>query len=293
MKRLRFSLLFLSGAGLLFGCGAQDTGTYSTEQNVGENAAVSQKARWDAPNSPSIMDTYVGGYGYSYMLKDLPMSGKLSQRPWSGGYWPTHEGGITYRWNMPANYPEERYGYDILRRSELQNYDLRALSPSEKFDLLLGRYNFPYTRKERKRTRIMRTVPGNPRYVPGFKIPRWEGLCHAWAPATLSFREPRPVKVKNRDGLVIPFGSSDIKALLTFFLHHREGRTRFLGKRCEFDLDDLTQRYRRGEISRSYYYEQRRACEDTNAGAFHVVLTNQIARANCKTNLHILFCKYN
>ena len=51
----------------------------------------------------------------------------------------------------------------------------------------------------------------------GFDEPAWAGYCHGWAPAANRFEEPLPVTVRNADGVEIPFGSSDVKALLTYF----------------------------------------------------------------------------
>ena len=87
---------------------------------------------------------------------------------------------------------------------------MAALSPSEKYDLYLGDLDFTLLSEEKGQ--IMKTVKV-PRYNKDFKIPEWEGLCHAWAPATIHYKNPEPVEVIGRLGHVIPFGSSDIKAL--------------------------------------------------------------------------------
>ena len=49
------------------------------------------------------------------------------------------------------------------------------------------------------------------------KDPSWNGICHGWAPAAASYPEPLPVTVVNKDGIKIEFGSSDIKALISFY----------------------------------------------------------------------------
>ena len=46
--------------------------------------------------------------------------------------------------------------------------------------------------------------------------PAWQVYCHGWTAASIAFEEPAPILVTNPDGLRIPFGSSDIKALLTY-----------------------------------------------------------------------------
>jgi hypothetical protein len=108
--------------------------------------------------------------------------------------------------------------------------------------------------------------------------------------------------VKNKDGVDIPFSSSDVNGLLTMFLHHVPSpRVSFLGGRCEEDLSaiqDKIEAIQYAEEGSPYFTwtEEQKAeeikklqeelesrgeqieCRDTNAGAFHLVITNQIAR---------------
>ncbi len=127
----------------------------------------------------------------------------------------------------------------------------------------------------------MKTVPGSEEYDPSYSIPKWEGLCHAWAPATYLYENPAPVTLKGALGHEITFASSDIKALLVYFLH-LEGdsmRTDFLGSRCNFDFAHLKKQLEEGKIKPYQYKKQlnSRNCKDTNPGAFHIVLANQIS----------------
>ncbi|MBF0206294.1 MAG: hypothetical protein HQK53_05340, partial [Oligoflexia bacterium] len=145
-------------------------------------------------------------------------------------------------------------------------------------------YDFPLTNYERKRTNVLATIPGLPQYDSNINIPRWEGLCHAWAPAAMLFKNPAPIKVRNADGIEIAFGSSDIKALLISFLHvvgSKQDRN-FLGSRCSLDFAELRKKVASGEISEKQMKAlmENKECTDTNAGAFHVVLTNQIGLMN-------------
>ena len=276
MNRFINTAAFAVCIGVFGGCGKTNHLDKGAGKNRNNEVLDTKKARWDQRNEPSIMDTLVNGQGYRYEFSSLPLSGSLSQQPWSGDYWPTYKGGITYRWNDWDSWGVQRYGYRLDSYQSLEGKDLAYLSPSEKFDLFLGRYDYPLTHEERRRTRIMKTVPGSYEYIPGYKIPYWEGLCHSWAPATAGYQEPNPITLSNPDGLQIPFGSSDIKALLTYFLHETPAKTQFLGMRCNIDVHELYRKYRNGEISWSYYQQQKKACADTNAGSFHLVLSNQI-----------------
>ncbi|EQC50486.1 hypothetical protein [Bacteriovorax sp. DB6_IX] len=251
------------------------------------NSIAWDKVIWDRENDPYRLglDYMTRTYRYINKFSSLELSGSLDQRPWSGDYWPTYKGGIAYRWNDSGYDDETRFSYQLYTKAQLRKLtqqQLASLSPAEKYDLLLGEYQYPLVNHELQRTQVLRTDPEHPSFDFDFDIPTWEGLCHGWAPATLLFANPAPVKLENPDGIQIPFGASDIKALLTFFMHYSESRSWFLGKRCNVDFNELRQRFDDGEIS---YEELRRSldraeCLDVNAGSFHIALANQISRLN-------------
>ena len=221
---------------------------------------------WDNQNNPKKFAS-----NYIVKFSKLKKAGKLTTLPWSGDYWPTYKGGITYRWAKRENVESRRWNYRLPTLRQLKKMDLSTLSPSEKWDIYNGDLNFGLTKYERKRTGVL--VKNN--------IPKWEGLCHAWAPATVLYKNPKPITVKAPNGLKVPFGSSDIKALLTYHGHlSKSYKTNFLGSRCSLDFKQLEKDYKAGRISKRQLNRsmESKACADTNAGAFHVVLANQIAK---------------
>lgn len=229
------------------------------------------KETWNIQNHPAQLLT--GERTYEAKFTELPLSGELSETPWSGDYWPTYKGGISYRWMS------DEFAYNI---GDTNGVSMDDLSPAEKFDLLVGDYTFGLTKSERFRTRVMKTVSSSEQYDPNFEIPEWEGLCHGWAPATLNFKEPNPVSITSKDGIKINFASSDIKALLTYYQQSYEAGARknyILGERCNQNFALLDEKLKDGSISNKQYQSQllRSQCRDTNAGAFHLVLANQIA----------------
>jgi hypothetical protein len=198
---------------------------------------------WNLPNDPRYFER-----NYEYKLAELPASGQLDQIPWSDTYWPSYQGGIADRWQTG----DDAFSYESVTSPEkMTQSQLAKLSPAEKFDLLRGRYDFPLVKAERQRT--------SP------NAPHWEGLCHGWAPLSLLMREPKPITMSSAKGIAIPFGSSDIKALL---MYHQgqlaSAPSKMLGQRCN---DDLGRFPRAGE---------KPPCRDINAGAFHLVLANRI-----------------
>ncbi len=122
------------------------------------------------------------------------------------------------------------------------------LSPAEKFDLLRGDASYTLTQAARRES--------------DFSAVSWAGLCHGWAQAALAYEEPQPKVVRGAGGFDIPFASSDLKALLSYWMGEAsDGRTRFVGRRCDTVPDGSP------------------ACNDLDAGAFHVVLANLLGRA--------------
>lgn len=201
---------------------------------------------WDDFNNPAQLNT-VTVVAYS----KLPTTGSSVKLPWSDIYWPSHLGGIAMRWRNGTQTP-----FTVQRPSEavirtMSSEQIAALSPAEKYDIFKGRLDFPTVQVE-----LERTDPADP---------QWFGLCHGWSSATLNFDEPKAVTLKSASGIEIPFGSSDVKALLAF----AQGvvylpKINVLGQRCKFDLVGGTRLRNRPE------------CRDTNAGSFHLILTNLV-----------------
>jgi hypothetical protein len=125
---------------------------------------------------------------------------------------------------------------------------IAKLAPSEKYDLFLGNYDYP----------LKKIVDGSASRT----APDWAGICHGWAPASLFHNEPTPKVMTNPEGISIPFGSGDIKALLSFFYaFYHETSTDQIGLRCFFGS------WMGGAIG---------CADDLNAGAFHIVITNKL-----------------
>ncbi|NRA65892.1 MAG: hypothetical protein HRU19_15500 [Pseudobacteriovorax sp.] len=225
---------------------------------------------WDGQNAPGqLRDEFIES-GFNTKFDELKTEAKLSKMPWSGDYWATYRGGISYRWNTRGSI-EQKSKYDLIEDpSQLTSAQIRRLSPAEKFDLYAGYSNFALTKAERRRTAVLTDDD----------IATWEGLCHAWAPATVAFETPKPVTLTSLDGeYEIPFGASDVKALLTYFVHStRSPANYFLGRRCNRNFDELQEQYENGEITLEQLnaYKLGSDCKGVNAGSFHVVIANQI-----------------
>ncbi len=174
---------------------------------------------------------------------------KYDPKAWSGHWWPSKDGGINNRWNSATR---EGFGYRSPTKAELLKLtpeQISTLSPTEKFDIAFQRYNYPL------RSEVGATVAMN--------ASDWDGICHGWAPASINHDEPVAFSVKNHDGITINFGSSDIKALLSYgYASNIDNSSEsHMGLRCNFG------RWTGG---------QRECDQDLNAGAFHIILTNEL-----------------
>jgi hypothetical protein len=197
---------------------------------------------WESYSDPRIMS---GNFEKKY--DRLPIAGNVhaEKKYWSGDYWALNKGNINYRWHSPR---PSGFNLRSPTRDEAKKMDLAELShlaPSEKYDLYMGRYDYPLKEEVNK--------------IADRHASSWEGICHGWAPASMNHEEPFAKAATNPDGIRIPFGSSDIKALISYYYAYGPVTdTHQMGRRCYEDGNDAD------------------CDEDLNAGAFHIVLTNKV-----------------
>lgn len=208
------------------------------------------KEEWNRANNPLNFLPR----GFEREFSKLPTSATLKQVPWSDSYWPTTSAGLAQRWNDTQISGEDNFkynAYSFRKIKSMSEAQLAQLSPAEKFDILTDNYQYPLWSSERGRT--------SP------DAQGWEGLCHGWASAALNFDEPKSVLVENTQGIKIPFGAADVKGLLDIYSgNYSNSRTYFVAERCDIDF------------SKDPTAENNPECRDTNAGTFHLVLTNKI-----------------
>lgn len=239
---------------------------------VSFSLTAQERGNWKSFESPFLLIAK----NYEQNFNKLPFRGRLDKVPWSDTYWATYQGGLSVRWSQK----EKDFGYKLLTNEDLSKTNLAILSPAEKWDLYMGDSNWTLTNMERQRTEILKTVKGSPEFKRGFEIPKWFGLCHAWAPATLLYDSPGPITLQNSNGLKIPFYASDIKALLTYNLHLQGDKTKtyFMGSRCNVTLPKYLKALTLGMLNEKDYVAKVRNedCSDMDAGATHLALANLI-----------------
>lgn len=203
-------------------------------------------SEWKGFSAPEIMSS-----GFTNMLSALPLEGQLpaGTKGWSSTYWPSKKAGIANRWNSPL---QETFDYRSPSKemvSKMSLEDLKLLSPAEKYDLLLGQYDYSFKRQVYSSTSRL--------------AKEWAGICHGWAPAAMLHNEPTPKTLKNPDGISIPFGAADIKGILSYYyaFYTEEQATNQVGLRCFFG---------------SWMGGARGCSDDLNAGAFHIIIANKL-----------------
>lgn len=223
--------------------------------------------QWDGANNPGNFRRLMGT-NLVLTFSDLPLSGKTAddRMGWAESFWPANKGGIAYRWNHPTPLP---FKYKLHTREELKampEAKIAELSPAELYDIASGDYNYTLTRK-----------------TLSLYSPRdlwWEGICHGWAQAATQYAEPAPVVITNKEGIRVPFGSSDVKALLSMHeaYNYKGEPFGFVGRRCSVngkvqgqELNGDTHPFPPApEAANSL------ECKDANAGATHVVMANML-----------------
>jgi Transglutaminase elicitor len=197
---------------------------------------------------------------------------ELAVTPWSDDYWATYLGILGRRYadpNFPAS-SDWKENFDYVQAHPYQQIAagggaaaIDRLSPSEKYDLLVGDPQGTLTAALWDEGRFY--------YERNDEVESWMGICHGWAPA--SYMLPRPSKrvtVTAADGRTqLRFYPSDIKSLASLLWANGGTPTRFIGSRSS-DRDPATDEV--GRVIASDVF-------DTNPGTWHVCVVNQIGVA--------------
>jgi hypothetical protein len=237
--RARARQLLALLAAPLAGCDAP------TEPTAGAGVVLDYREAWGAQDDPSLLDP-----NFDHTFADLPTGGVASKTPWAGSYWPTYKDSVNVRWAGPASTSAAaKYG-QAFGKAAVED----AVSAHSGVDSLIGTACTTDVQcAAEKQGSVCAKRQGN---ATGTCSPTWFGLCHAWAPAAILEDEPKQPVVFND----VEFKVNDLKALMSLaYTEHLD--VKFVSLRCDesaqgTDLDGVP------------------ACDDTNAGTFHVVVAN-------------------
>jgi hypothetical protein len=265
MKKLLYTSMMIAALG------ACETSESDDPRHFEKYAAGAKDDAWDSQNDPDRFRADL-----EYRLTELPLSGKTLKMPWTDTYWPTYEDSINVRWQGSTE-----------------------LSPAEKFDVAFNDWQppegffdlKPYASERCEDKSWDRSYydglgpvaafisqnKGNGKAHDGIDndgdgeidecddrdgVETWFGLCHAWVPA--SILEDEPLAAVEHNG--VTFAVSDIKALL--IMAYDRSQAHMIGARCN---DKEVVRDENGRIEADH-------CRDTNAGTFHVIVTNFLGK---------------
>ncbi|WP_434416074.1 hypothetical protein [Nannocystis pusilla] len=208
-----------------------------------QEEALLYREGWTKADDPRLLSK-----DFNFDLDELPESGWAERVPWPGYYWPTYNDSINYRWaGSKIRSPAEKYGAAFGRKgvgAVISNrFGVGSIGGTKacRYDSDCSNVGGRVCGRRRGESR-------------GRCIETWMGICHAWAPAAIMEREPQQGITYNG----VRFEISDLKALIS--LTYTEGLSvRFMSLRCNTT----------GSI-------KSQACQDTNAGSFHVALTNML-----------------
>ncbi|OFZ30029.1 MAG: hypothetical protein A2622_09235 [Bdellovibrionales bacterium RIFCSPHIGHO2_01_FULL_40_29] len=193
--------------------------------------------------------------------------GRSAFEPWAGSYWPIHQGILGLRYADSA-FPKsksfiENYSAVQSRPSNfmIENGEINKLSPSEKYDLLIGDRNFTLTHHMWNKG------------LTGFQtdgfVATWTGICHGWSAATHMGvpSSEKSVTVKDVTGnFKISFYPQDIKGLQSFLWANSAPTSVRSGDRCRQSVIDRDPFLRPIDPT----------CLDSNPMSWHLAVTNKV-----------------
>lgn len=274
------SALFLASCADTLGpLPAANTDSDSAKPDEAASSAGGKEDVWDWVNDPERFDLEL-----VYDLLALPRDGRAEEVSWPSSYWPTYRNSINDRWNGRNELsPAEKYDLAFNSWTMSEGFmDLRPFDPSACSAEFDASY---YDNLGPLANHISRNM-GNWRSHDGVDsdgdneidecdsdsndgVETWFGLCHAWVPAAML--EARPERSVTYNG--VTFHVADLEALL--IAAYNRSPAQMIGGRCRDGADDDNQ-VERDDQGRPIANQ----CRDTNAGSFHVIMTNYLGRAH-------------
>ncbi|MFZ3229351.1 MAG: hypothetical protein WA160_04025 [Pseudobdellovibrio sp.] len=197
--------------------------------------------------------------------------GHSIKQAWSGDYWAYAKGILADRylepefmalfdWNTRYQYVQKFPAQIILEKSGQDS--VAYLSPSEKYDLIVGDNSFSLTNVMWKNGKKYFDATGN--------VEGWMGICHGWAAAAIM--EPRPEHsfdiLSYDQKWKIHLNPSEIKGLVSFNWANNSFPMLSLGERCD---KKNPKRDANGRLTDP-------ACFDLNPATWHLAVVNQLGQ---------------
>jgi hypothetical protein len=219
-------------------------------------------------NATKLVDSFK--YNSLKAMADADLTfAKLPENPWSDDYWAVYQGILGNRYSDPNNpssqnwlenkdYIDSNPAIDILQSGNLSR--INALSPSEKYDALIGDHSGTLTQAMWSEGKY---------YYDNFsEVETWMGICHGWAPAAYMLARPsNSITLTTPDSITITFYPSDIKSLASLLWANINTDSLFIGGLCN-DKDPAIDPENGRNISDK--------CFTTTPDTWHMSIVNQI-----------------
>ncbi|MBC7741334.1 MAG: hypothetical protein H7061_04000 [Bdellovibrionaceae bacterium] len=193
--------------------------------------------------------------------------GKVAVEPWAGSYWPIYQGILGNRYASAA-FPKTKvfndyYSHYITNPASglIAAGQINTLSPSEKYDLLIGDASGALTHNNWQRGLDDLAKDGG--------VATWTGICHGWSAVThIETAEPQhSVKVMDVTGTyLIEFYAHDIKGLLSYLWAQSSPPSVQAGQRCRQDVVEKD----------PYLRPIDPTCLDSNPMSWHLAIVNRV-----------------
>lgn len=231
---------------LLAACGGQASAVTSLDAVP---HTLESAERWGEYDDPGVF-----GDPLEKLVQNLPTQGAAARTPWTGSYWPKYLDGINYPWAGPST---ESPAHKYARAFRAGTIDTWV---SNTFGIHSDTRGAPCFHDGLCGPSQMCARKAGSTF--GRCMAIWFGVCHAWAPASILFEEPRHDVWYNG----VHFDVTDIKALLTVV--HNSTESRRISLRCEDEVHQIEY----DAVGRP----TDESCRDSNPGTYHLLLANYL-----------------
>lgn len=236
-------------------------GSYIDIKN--ERREIQGRAGFGANDNPAeLVDS---GRGLMTNLAEMDKknlkTARLPENPWSDFYWALYAGQLAFRYADPL-FPRSKNWKENSDYVEKSSCSVDALSPAEKYDLLVGDAAKGLTAAALQQGQVYYNSNNG-------EVEAWMGICHGWAPAAYMLARPASaITLTAADGRTkVMFYPSDIKALSSLLWAESAPPARFVGGRCNVKSPAT-------DPANGRVKDQQ--CFDTNPGTWHMTVVNQI-----------------
>ncbi|TDH69933.1 hypothetical protein CCR75_006256 [Bremia lactucae] len=244
--------------------------TVQLNRNLKASSIVDQslkrKRRLEGLNTPDVarLEAHFGATIVTN-LESLPLGNIFSKTVWPAPYWPSYQDSINIAWKKGEASPAEKYAtaFNLNVTEFMDNVSAKNGVDSRNQSPICTTNSDCVSDISEKIPKACGIRSGK---NSGYCIPKWYGVCHAWAAAAISENEPKCAVTHNN----VTFHPLDIKGLITNIYDGVGVKSVFTGIR-----------YRGGnDVKDNFGRQSSPEFRDLNPGYFHIAATNILGVLN-------------